>query len=344
MSHNNDTANNDKSEFDVIAIGNALVDVLSKTTDEYLKQQEAECGMQKGSMNLVDARRALVLYDDMADKTEMSGGSAGNTMACLASLGGKGAYIGKVADDRVGGKFEKSLQDIGVDFNVPPLTGDTSTGRCMILVSDDGDRTMNTFLGAAVELTPDDINEDYIAKGKVLYLEGYLYDQPQAMEAFLKACRAAQNSGRRVALSLSDPFCVDRHRQAFRNLVSLHVDILFANEEEIKSLYEVETIEEACDMVTKECALGVITRADKGSIIINSGVKTKVKAETVDPLIDTTGAGDAYAAGFLYGFTQGKDMAECGRIASIAAAEIISHMGSRPNVSLSDLVNQKKAA
>lgn len=331
-------------EFDVIAIGNALVDVLSKTTDEYLTEQEAECGMQKGSMNLVDARRALVLYDDMEEKTEMSGGSAGNTMACLASLGGKGAYIGKVADDRVGGKFEKSLQDMGVDFDVPPLVGDTSTGRCMILVSDDGDRTMNTFLGAAVELTPDDINEEYIGKGQVLYLEGYLYDQPQAMEAFLKACRAAQTAGRRVALSLSDPFCVDRHRQAFRNLVNLHVDILFANEDEIKSLYQVETVEEACDMVSKECAVAAITCADKGSIIINSGTKTEVSAEAVENVVDTTGAGDAYAAGFLYGFTQGKDMAECGRLGSIAAAEVISHMGPRPEVSLSDLVNQKKAA
>lgn len=331
-------------EFAVISIGNALVDVLSKTTDDYLKEQEAEFGMKKGGMMLVDAKRALALYDDMEAPTEMSGGSAGNTMACFASLGGKGGYIGKVADDHLGGTFEKSLKEIGVDFRTKPLEGDASTGRCMILVSDDGQRTMNTYLGAAVELTPKDIDDAYIAKGQVLYLEGYLYDQPQAMEAFIKAARAAQAAGRRVALSLSDPFCVDRHRQAFRNLVNLHIDILFANEDEIKSLYEVDTIEEACAAISKECALAAITRSEKGSIIIKSGKKTEVKAEPVDKVVDTTGAGDAYAAGFLFGFTQGKDMAECGRLGSIAAAEVIGHMGPRPEVSLAELVSQKEAA
>lgn len=328
-------------EFDVIAIGNALVDVLAHTDDDYIAREE----MTKGGMMLVDAKRALALYDDMENPIEMSGGSASNTMACIASLGGKGGYVGKVADDALGRTFEKSLKDIGVDFQTNPLVdGDASTGRCIILVSDDGERTMNTYLGAAVELTPDDIDDDYIAKGQVLYLEGYLYDQPQAMEAFIKASRAAQAAGRRVALSLSDPFCVDRHRQAFRNLVNLHVDILFANEDEIKSLYEVDTIEEACELVSKECALAAITRSEKGSIIIKSGNKTEVKAEPVENVVDTTGAGDAYAAGFLYGFTQGKDMAECGRLGSIAAAEVISHMGPRPSVNLAELVNQKKAA
>jgi len=329
-----------EAEFSVIAIGNALVDVLAQADDVYLEKEN----MDKGGMMLIDAERALGLYGDMIKPTEMSGGSAGNTMACFSSLGGKGAYIGKVADDHLGATFGKTLKDIGVDFQTSPLTGnDVSTGRCMILVTDDGQRTMNTYLGAAVELTPNDIDDDYIGKGQVLYLEGYLYDPPQAMEAFIKASRAAQAAGRRVALSLSDPFCVDRHRQAFRNLVNLHVDILFANEDEIKSLYEVGTIEEACDLVSKECALVAITRADKGSIIIKSGQRTEVPAEPVEKVVDTTGAGDAYAAGFLYGFTEGKDMEECGRLGSIAAAEVISHMGPRPEVNLSDLVSQKKA-
>jgi len=330
-----------QAEFAVIAIGNALVDVLTETNDDYLKKEN----MDKGGMMLIDAERALGLYGDMADPTEVSGGSAGNTMACFSSLGGKGAYIGKVADDHLGETFGKTLNEIGVDFQTSPLTGnDVSTGRCMIFVTGDGQRTMNTYLGAAVELTPDDIDDNYIGKGQVLYLEGYLYDPPQAMEAFIKASRAAQSAGRRVALSLSDPFCVDRHRQAFRNLVNLHVDILFANEDEIKSLYEVETIEEACDLVSKECALVAITRADKGSIIIKSGQKTEVPAEPVENVVDTTGAGDAYAAGFLFGFTEGKDMAECGRLGSIAAAEVISHIGPRPEVSLAELANTKKAA
>lgn len=330
-----------EAEFSVIAIGNALVDVLAQADDAYLEKEN----MDKGGMMLIDAERALGLYGDMIKPTEVSGGSAGNTMACFSSLGGKGAYIGKVADDNLGETFGKTLQDIGVDFQTSPLTGnDVSTGRCMILVTEDGQRTMNTYLGAAIELTANDIDDDYIGKGQVLYLEGYLYDPPQAMEAFIKASRAAQAAGRRVALSLSDPFCVDRHRQAFRNLVNLHVDILFANEDEIKSLYEVDTIEEACDRVSKECALVAITRADKGSIIIKSGQRTEVPAEPVEKVVDTTGAGDAYAAGFLYGFTEGKDMAECGRLGSIAAAEIISHMGPRPEVSLAELANMKKAA
>lgn len=332
-----------KPEYAVIAIGNALVDVLSQTDDAYLERQKEEFGMEKGSMNLVDAKRALALYGDMEDPKRMAGGSAGNTMACFASFGGKGAYIGKVADDHVGEIFIDSLKDMGVDYDTKPLDGDASTGRCMIMVTPDGERTMNTYLGAAVELTPKDIDDDFIAKGAVIYMEGYLYDPPQAMEAFIKSARAAQAAGRRVALSLSDPFCVDRHRQAFRNLVNLHIDILFANEDEIKSLYEVDTVEEACDMVEKECAIAAITRGEKGSIIISGGKRIEVPAEKVEAVIDTTGAGDAYAAGFLYGFTEGMEMAECGRLGSVAAAEVISHMGPRPEVSLADLAFKKAA-
>ncbi len=331
-------------EYGLITIGNALVDIICTVEEKYITQQHKEFGMKKGSMNLVDAERALSLYSDMTDHVKMSGGSAGNTMACFASLGGKGAYIGKVADDELGSVFISSLKDMGVAYETTRLKESASTGRCMIMVTPDGERTMNTYLGAAVELTPKDIQADFIAKGKVVYLEGYLYDPPQAMEAFIKASHLAHEAGRQVSLTLSDPFCVDRHREAFKDLVSLHVDILFANEDEIKSLYEVETVDEAIEIVKTQCAIVAITLSEKGSIIIENGAITKVDAEPIQKLVDSTGAGDAYAAGFLFGYTKHKSMAECGRLGSIAAAEVISHMGPRPEVTLADLVKDKKAA
>lgn len=332
------------TQFDLIAIGNALVDVLAKTDDAYLARQKEEFGMEKASMNLVDARRALDLYDDMKNPTEMSGGSAGNTIACFASFGGKGAYIGKVADDDVGQTFIKSLKDMGAVFKTSPLTdGSQSTGRCMILVTPDGERTMNTYLGAAVKLSSGDIDPDFIAEAKVIYLEGYLYDPPQAMEAFIKASHAAHEAGRLVALTLSDSFCVNRHREAFKDLVELHIDILFANEDEILALYETDDLEEAINIVKDKCAICAITRSEKGSIIINSGTRTNIEAEKDVTVVDSTGAGDAYAAGFLYGFTQDMSMEKCGRLGSIAAAEVITQTGSRPSVNLAELC-QKKAA
>lgn len=331
-------------EYGLITIGNALVDIICTVEEAYIIQQHKEFGMEKGSMNLVDAERALSLYSDMTEHVKMSGGSAGNTMACFASLGGKGAYIGKVADDELGSAFISSLKDMGVAYETSRLAEGPSTGHCMILVTPDGERTMNTHLGAAVELTPKDIKADFIAKGKVVYLEGYLYDPPQAMEAFIKASHLAHEAGRQVSLTLSDPFCVDRHREAFKDLVSLHVDILFANEKEIISLYEVETVDDAIEIVKSQCAIVAITLSEKGSIIIQNGEITKVEAEPVQKLVDSTGAGDAYAAGFLFGYTQHKSMAECGRLGSIAAAEVISHMGPRPEVTLADLVKDKKAA
>jgi len=331
-------------ELGLITIGNAMVDLLTRVDEDYIAAQDKEFGMKKGSMNLVDAERALALYDDMSDPTEMSGGSAGNTMACFTSFGGKGGYIGKVADDELGKTFISNLTDMGVAYNTPPLGEGTSTGRCMILVTPDGERTMNTYLGAATELTPDDIDEDFIAKAKVVYLEGYLYDPPQAMEAFIKAARAAHAAGRRVSLTLSDQFCVDRHRQAFRDLVSYHVDILFANEDELKALYEVETLDEALDKVSNDCAISATTRSEHGSVIINSGRKTIIDAVKVDKALDTTGAGDAYAAGFLYGFTEDMSMEECGHLGSVAASAVIQQMGPRPAVELSTLVKKDKAA
>ena len=327
------------AKYGLITIGNALVDVLTHKEDDYLTAQN----MDKGAMALIDAERALALYNDMDDKTEMSGGSAGNTMACFASFGGKGGYIGKVGDDVLGKKFASSLQDMSVDFQTTPLPKG-STGRCMILVTPDGERTMNTYLGAAVELTPADIDPDFIAQAKVTYLEGYLFDPPQAKEAFVKSAREAHNAGRRVALTLSDSFCVDRHREAFKDLVSYHVDILFANEDEIKSLYETDALEDAIKQATSKCAIVAITRGAQGSVIINSGIRTNVTAEENVTVLDTTGAGDAYAAGFLYGFTEDMDMAQCGRLGSIAAAEVISQIGPRPSVSLAALMQEKKVA
>ncbi|HPD83536.1 MAG TPA: adenosine kinase [Alphaproteobacteria bacterium] len=332
-----------KAQYGLITIGNALVDVLSKTDDTYIAQQKAEAGMEKGSMNLVDADRALALYGDMKDPVEMSGGSAGNTMACFASFGGKGGYIGKVADDELGDTFARDLKNMGVAYNTAPLKEGPSTGRCMILVTPDGERTMNTFLGAAVELTPKDIDEDFIADAQVTYLEGYLFDPPQAMEAFIKAARIAHKAGRQTSLTLSDSFCVHRHREAFKDLVSYHVDILFANEEELKALYETDDLEKALDIVSKECAISATTRSEKGSIIINSGRRTVIEAEKNVEVVDTTGAGDAYAAGFLYGFTEGMNMAECGRLGSVAAAEVIQQMGPRPATNLANLIHKKAA-
>ena len=329
------------TEYGLITIGNALVDVLAKTSEDYIAQQKIESGMEKGSMNLVDEKRALALYHDMDNSIEMSGGSAGNTMACYASLGGKGAYIGKVADDQLGITFASDLHNMSVDFKTPALSGNASTGRCMILVTPDGERTMNTYLGAAVELTPDDIDEDFIAKGEVVYLEGYLFDPPKAMEAYIKAARAAHKASRRVALSLSDSFCVHRHREAFKDLVSYHTDILFANEDEIKALYETDDLEEAIDIAQSKCAIIAITCSAKGSIIIQSGTRTDIPAEPNVTVIDTTGAGDSYAAGFLYGFTHKMDMAQCGRLGSIAAATVIAQMGPRPDMSLADIVKKK---
>ncbi len=331
-------------KYGLITIGNALVDVLAETTEDYIAAQKTSHGMEKGSMNLVDAERALNLYEKMTNPLEKSGGSAGNTMACFASLGGKGAYIGKVADDTVGETFAGDLKNMGVHYDTAPLLNSTATGVCMILITPDGERTMNTFLGAAVELTPDDIDPALIADAQVTYLEGYLFDPPKAMEAFIKASREAHEAGRKVALTLSDSFCVGRHREAFKDLVSLHVDILFANEDEIKSLYEVGTIEEAIEHVKMQCALVAITRSEKGSLIVDGDNVIQIAAEPVERAVDTTGAGDAYAAGFLFGYTEGKDLATCGRYGSIAAAEVISHIGPRPEVELKTLIQNKKAA
>lgn len=330
-------------KFGVTGIGNALVDALASATDAYLDAQDAAHGMKRGSMNLVDQPRAIDLYGAMENARQVSGGSAANTMAAFGSLGGKGAYIGKVADDALGKVFRDDMNGIGTHYSTAPLVDGPETGRCMIFVAPDGQRTMNTFLGAAIELTPDDIDEEMIASSAVTYLEGYLYDPPLAMQAFQKAATIAHRAGRKVSLSLSDPFCVARHRDDFLDLVDNHVDILFGNEEEIMSLYQVNDWNDIPALVKDKCEIVVLTRSEKGSVIFKDGETFEITASPVAKVVDTTGAGDAYAAGFLFGYTQGLPMAECGRIASIAAAEVISHIGPRPECVLADLIAKKAA-
>lgn len=327
---------------DVVAIGNAMVDVLAEVPESFIEEQ-APNGMIKGSMNLIDERRAVELYAAMPPGTEMSGGSAGNTIAGFASFGGQGAYIGKTAKDQLGEVFRHDMKAMGVRYDTDPLAIGAPTGRCLVLVTPDADRTMNTFLGAGTELSSVDIDEELISAAQVTYLEGYLFDPPQAKEAYYKASDIAHKAGQKVALTLSDPFCVDRHREDFKDLVKNHVDILFANEEEIISLYQVESFEEAMNEVMGHCDIVALTRSEKGSVILADFNMLEIKAEPVAKVVDTTGAGDQYAAGFLFGFTQGMDLETCGRLGSKAAAEVISHMGPRPAQKYADFLNTQAA-
>jgi sugar/nucleoside kinase (ribokinase family) len=329
-----------KDNLDVVGIGNAIVDVLSQTDDAFLRDNH----INKGTMTLIEAGQVKSLYAKMGPGIEMSGGSAANTIAALASLGGKVGYIGKVADDQLGGLFRHDIRSVGAVFNTPPLQQDVPTARCLILITPDAQRTMCTYLGACVLLTPDDLDEELIGSAKITYLEGYLFDRDHAKQAFRRAGEIAHAAGKKIALTLSDPFCVERHRDEFLDLVKNHVDILFANEAEILSLYKTASFSEIIPQVSAHCEVAVITRGAKGSAIISGNKIVEVAAEPVSRVVDTTGAGDLYAAGFLYGYTQGKDLAQCGRIASIAAAEIIAQVGARPQRSLSQLLRDKKAA
>ncbi|MDE2227677.1 MAG: adenosine kinase [Alphaproteobacteria bacterium] len=319
--------------YDVVGIGNAIVDVLARTEEALVQRQ----GLVKGTMALIDAARAETIYAAMPAGVEKSGGSVANTVAGVASLGGRGAFIGKVRDDELGAVFAHDLKSLGVRFDTKPATSGPPTARCLILVTPDAQRTMGTFLGACVDLGPEDIDESLVASAAVTYLEGYLFDPPRAMEAFRAAAAAAHRAGRKVALSLSDPFCVDRHRAEFRDLVDRHVDVLFANEHEICSLYETEHFEIAAEAVRGHCDIAVLTRSERGSDIVTQADLLHVAPWRVARVVDTTGAGDLYAAGFLYGLTHGRDLATCGKLGSLCAAEIIAHVGARPGTSLEHL-------
>jgi sugar/nucleoside kinase (ribokinase family) len=322
---------------DVVGIGNAIVDVLAHCDDAFIARQQ----LTKGAMTLIDTDRATTLYDAMGPAVEISGGSGANTTVGVASLGGKAAFIGKVGNDQLGGIFRHDIRAAGVQFDIGPATSGTPTARSMILVTPDAERTMNTYLGACQELTPDDVEPHLIQRAKVTYMEGYLWDPPLAKQAFLKAARIAHDAGQEVSLTLSDSFCVGRYLTEFQDLVKNHVDILFANTSEIMALWQTEDWDEAVRLTREHCDLAALTRSEKGSVIVTADEVHEIPAWPVDRIVDLTGAGDLYASGFLYGYTHGRDFAACGRIASLAAGEVISHIGARPETPLAELVLQR---
>jgi len=319
---------------DVAGIGNAIVDVIAHADEAFLAAE----GFAKGSMTLIDAARADALYGKIGPAIESSGGSAGNTMAGIASLGGSGAYIGKVSDDLLGQVFRHDITAMGIRFETPGASGGPGTARCIVLVTEDGHRTMGTYLGACVNLGPDDVDAATIGAAQVTYLEGYLFDPPGAKAAFRKAAKIAHEAGRLVSLSLSDPFCVGRYRAEFRELVTNDIDILFANESEICSLYETQDFDAAAAAVRGHVKIAALTRSEKGSVLLADGAAHVVTAAPVARVVDTTGAGDLYASGVLFGLTRGLPLPTCGAIGSLAAAEIISHVGARPEARLDQLV------
>ena len=323
--------------YDVVGIGNAIVDIIGRCNDAFL----AEHGATKGHMRLVDGDTVSALYKAMGPAIEISGGSAANTMTGIASFGGKAAFIGKVANDELGRIFAHDIRAAGVAFETKPATGGQPTARSLILVTPDGERTMNTFLGVSPELDQGEVDAKLVAAAQVVYLEGYLFDRPEAKAAFRQAAKIAKAAERKVALTLSDSFCVERHRAEFLDLIRGDVDILFANESEIMALYRVQSFDEAARLARTDSELAVLTRSAKGSLILSGEKAVTVAPEPVARVVDTTGAGDLYAAGFLYGLTAGKPLDVCGRLGSLAAAEIISHVGARPEMPLAKIAAQK---
>jgi len=324
------------ADLDVVGIGNALVDVLSQAGEDFLAAQ----GLIKGAMQLVDEPRARQLYAAMGPAVEVSGGSAANTIVGVASFGGRAHYVGKVRDDQLGEVFSHDLRAVGVGYSTPAATSGPPTGRCLIVVTPDAQRTLTTYLGASSHLGPADVDRDLVAGAGILYLEGYLFDPPEAQRAFRAAAGIAHAAGRRVALTLSDPFCVDRHRAAFLELVEHHVDILFANEAEIRSLYAAPDFDAALQQVRRHCAVAALTRSERGSVVVAGDEVHVIDAHPVEAVVDTTGAGDLYAAGFMVGLSRGLDLATCGRLGSLAAGEVISHVGARPQTPLIELVGR----
>ena len=321
------------NSYDVIGIGNAIVDVISQEAEEFIGANE----LVKGAMTLIDADRAVELYARMNPAIETSGGSAANTMAGLASFGGRSAYIGKVRDDQLGEVFAHDIRAVGVDYDVKPGADGPPTARCLIVVTPDAARTMNTFLGISSLLHPDDIDHDLVGSGDVLYCEGYIWDIDITKQAIRSAVNTAASAGRKVSFTLSDSFCVERHHQEWLELVDGPIDILFGNTDELGALYETDDLDAAVAAVQGRVDIAAITRGADGSLIITPDEVIEIAAEPVENVVDTTGAGDLYAAGFLYGYTNGHDLATSGMLGSLAAAEIISHVGARPAVSLADL-------
>ncbi len=319
------------ADYDVLCIGNAIVDIIAQCDDVFLETN----GIVKGAMNLIDARRAELLYSRMGPAVEASGGSAGNTAAGIASFGGRAAYFGKVSRDHLGGIFTHDIHAQGVAFDTEPLQGTPPTARSMIFVTPDGERSMNTYLGACVELGPDDVEADKAKGARVTYFEGYLWDPPKAKEAIRQTARLAHEAGREVAMTLSDSFCVDRYRDEFLDLMrSGTVDIVFANSQEIRSLYQTESFDGAVELIRRDCRLAAVTRSEEGSVIVRGDETVTIKAAPIRELVDTTGAGDLYAAGFLHGYTQGRDMKACGDLGSLAAGLVIQQIGPRPRQNL----------
>ena len=319
--------------YDVAAIGNAIVDVIAPCDDAFI----AENGLAKGAMTLVDEAQSAALYAKMAAGIEASGGSAGNTIAGVASFGGRAAYLGKVADDKLGQVFAHDMRAAGAHFGVTPLTGGKATAVSMINVTPDGQRTMCTYLGASVEFTDADVDHAVIDGAKIVYLEGYLFDAEAARRAFAKAAALAHGAGRMIALTLSDGFVVERHRKALMGFIEGQVDLLFANEDELTALFETPDFDRALEALRPHVKLAAVTRGARGSVILSQGERLSVAAHAVEKVVDTTGAGDQYAAGFMFGLARGRPLPQCGKLASLAAAEVISHYGPRPQVSLKEL-------
>ncbi len=326
------------SQFDVLCIGNAIVDIIARCEDDFL----VDNGIAKGAMNLIDAARAELLYSRMGPAVEASGGSAGNTAAGIASFGGSAAFFGKVSSDHLGHVYTHDIRAQGVAFDTRPLAAEPPTARSMIFVTPDGERSMNTYLGACVELGPEDVEADKAAAAKVTYFEGYLWDPPRAKEAIRRTAEIAHAAGREVSMTLSDPFCVDRYRGEFLELMrSGTVDIVFANESELKSLYQTSSFEAGLEMIRRDCKLAAVTRSELGSIAVRGAETVPVQAIEIDQLVDTTGAGDLYAAGFLYGYTSGRSLADCGALGSLAAGLVIQQIGPRPLMSLRDQARER---
>jgi sugar/nucleoside kinase (ribokinase family) len=319
-----------QAEIDVLTIGNAIVDVIAKVDDAFVQRN----GLVKGSMNLIDEARAEELYASMGPAIEISGGSAGNTAAGVASFGGKAAYFGKVKADQLGSIYAHDMRGQGVRFESRAATDGPATARSFILVTPEGERTMNTYLGACVNLNASDVDEKIVSAAKVTYMEGYLWDKPEAKEAFKIAAKLARKAGRLASITLSDSFCVERHRDSFLELIRNDIDIVFANETELKSLYITQSFDGALQALRKDCNIAVVTRGAQGSVVAHGENVVVAPAVAIPKVVDVTGAGDLYASGFLFGFTQGFDNAKSAQLGSLAAAEVISHVGARPEVNL----------